>query len=81
MKDWLARAVRTLMQLVAGGALTALVNQFAADIDPQWTPYVLAGFTLLVAFAQNMIEDQTGKALLKPDSPPASKAVETVAKV
>lgn len=66
MSDPLRRAIRTLMQLVVGGGLTALVNQLAGDVPTKYAPYILIGFTLLVAFCQNWLEDNTAfPAVLK----------------
>lgn len=64
--DWWRRAVRTLLQLLAGGAFTALFDQVATDVPAAYTPYVVIASTLLVTTAQNYLED-AGKipALLK----------------
>lgn len=78
MKDWVARIVRTLAQMIAGGGFTLLFDQFVKDIDLKWQPYVALGATLLVTFVQNLLEDATGKAILKPASPPAPSTVQTV---
>lgn len=50
------KAVRTGAQLVAAGALTAAVNTFADGLAPNTKVYVLAGWTVLVALAQNTLE-------------------------
>ena len=68
MPDWGARILRTLLQLLAGGAFAALFEQVAHDVPPAYTPYVIIITTLLVTTAQNAIESATGKALLKPAS-------------
>lgn len=57
MSDATRRMVRTFLQMVAAGGLTALVNQIASDIPAAYTPYILIGFTLLTSFAQNWLED------------------------
>ena len=57
MNDATRRAVRTLLQMIAAGGLTALVNQFATDVPARYAPYVLVGFTLLTSYAQNYAED------------------------
>lgn len=51
------RFLRTLLQLIAGGALTALVDQLATDVPASLAPYLVIGFTLLVTLAQNTLED------------------------
>jgi hypothetical protein len=66
MPDWAARILRTCLQLIAGGALTALIEQVARDIPTEYMPYVLLINTLLVTIAQNFVEQQTGHAILKP---------------
>lgn len=81
MKDWAARVLRTLLQMIAGGGLTVFFDQAIRDIDPRYAPYVALGATLLVTFCQNIVEDAWGKAILKPSSPPAPADVEAVAKV
>ena len=77
MNDWIARIVRTLGQMIAGGGFTLLFDQLVHDIDPKWQPYVALGATLFVTFVQNLMEDMGAiPTLLKPASPPAPKAVE-----
>jgi hypothetical protein len=50
------RVVRTLLQLIVAGGLTALVNTFASGLDPSWMAFVLAGWQLVVTAAQNYLE-------------------------
>lgn len=50
------KAARSLLQLVAGGALTAAVNQLADGLSPNTKIYVLASWTVLIALAQNWAE-------------------------
>lgn len=54
------RILRTVLQLIAGGALYGLTQQFAGDVPAQYAPYVLGGYTLAVVVAQNALEDLTG---------------------
>jgi len=51
-----SRAGRTLLQLVAAGGLTALVNVLVVGLSPQAAALVLGGVTLAVTFAQNLLE-------------------------
>lgn len=66
MPDWAARILRTLLQLIAGGALTALIEQVKLDIPAQYVPYLVLLNTLLVTIAQNFVEQKSGYAILKP---------------
>ena len=50
------KAIRSALQLVAAGALTAAVNTFADGLAPNVKVYVLAGWTVAVALAQNSLE-------------------------
>lgn len=50
------KAVRTVIQLIAGGALTAAVNQFSDGLAPNIKPMVLAAFTVLITLCQNTLE-------------------------
>jgi hypothetical protein len=65
--DWLARILRTIVQLVAGGTLMGLFLQWQHDADPGIAPYIALVATLLVTIAQNICE-QMGwiPTLLKP---------------
>ena len=77
MKDWIARIVRTLAQMVAGGGFTLLFDQFVKDISDPYKPYVALAATLLVTFVQNALEDAgVVPTVLKPASPPAPANVE-----
>ena len=73
MPDWAARILRTILQLIAGGAFTALFDQIVRDVPVTYAPYVALVFTLFVTIVQNLVEQSTGKALLKP----ANAQVET----
>lgn len=66
MPDWVARVLRTLLQLLAAGAFTAFFSEVVKIIPPEYQPLAMAFFMLLVTFAQNWAEAATGKALLKP---------------
>ena len=52
----LRKAARTVLQLVAGGALTAAVNQFADGLSANTKVYVLALWTVVITLAQNTAE-------------------------
>jgi hypothetical protein len=56
MPDYLARILRTFIQLVAAGSFTALFQQIAKDVPASYTPYVLIVSTLVVTAAQNAAE-------------------------
>jgi len=55
--DWWRRGVRTLLQLLAGGAFAWLTDQLAVDLPAAYVPYVVGGYTVLVTLAQNALED------------------------
>lgn len=69
MNDALARIIRTVLQLIAGGGLTALFLQLANDVPDKYAPYIVLLSTGLVALAQVAVEELTGKALLRNSSP------------
>lgn len=50
------KGARTLIQLVAGGALTALVTAVAGGLSPQTAALVMGAWTVVVATAQNVAE-------------------------
>lgn len=52
----LRKGIRSIVQLAAGGALTAAVNTFADGLSPNAKVYVLAGWTALLAVLQNSLE-------------------------
>lgn len=55
MNRTLSRFLRTLLQLVAAGGLTAVVDA-VADLAPNAKPVVLAVSALVVTLAQNLLE-------------------------
>jgi hypothetical protein len=75
MPDYAARILRTLIQLLAGGAFAALFTQVAHDVPPQYAPYVVIVTTLFVSTAQNALE-QAGAipTILKPADAKVDKA-------
>lgn len=50
------KAIRTLLQLAAGGALTGLVSAIAGGLPPATQGLIMAAWTTMVAFAQNTAE-------------------------
>ena len=57
--DPIRRALRTLLQFVAAGGLTAVFNEVIAEIkDGRLAATVLALSLLLVSYAQNELEDR-----------------------
>ena len=76
MPDYIRRPLRTLAQMIAGGALTVLVDQLVLDLDGSQRIYVTIAFGLLVSFCQNILEDTTqmpalGKSPASPGQNPA----------
>lgn len=57
MSDTLVRILRSIAQLIVGGALTGLVDQVVTDVPGSYAPYVALGFTLLVVLVQNLSEE------------------------
>ena len=51
------RTLRTLLQLIAAGGLTALVTQISKDVPDSYAPYILLVSALIVTLAQNWLED------------------------
>jgi hypothetical protein len=66
----LKKAARTILQLAAGGALTALVNSVVGGLSPSLQGTVMAAWTAVVAFAQNALETAGAIPTLLPTSPP-----------
>lgn len=50
------KALRTVVQLAAGGALTALVSALSDGLAPSTQGVVMAAWTVLVTLAQNTAE-------------------------
>ncbi len=70
MNDGTKRIIRTVLQMVARGALYALTDQIAADLPGEYAPYIILGYTLLVTIAQNALESLGSVTpILKPDIP------------
>lgn len=81
----LKKALRTVIQLAVGGALTETVNRMADGLSPNTKVYVLAGWTVLIALLQNSLETAGKIPVLLPTpglvpniAPLAAKAVGTV---
>lgn len=67
MNDANARVVRSVLQFIAGGGLTALVAVLADGLSPASSAGLLAFNTLAVTMAQNFLEARgTIPSILKP---------------
>lgn len=64
------KGLRTLAQLVAGGALTALISAVAGGLPAATQGLVMAAWTTVVAFAQNSLETAGTIPTLLSTSPP-----------
>ncbi len=60
MNDYVSRALRTLIQMLAGGAFAVLFDAIVKQVDVQWQTLLAGFFALIVSFAQNYLED-TGR--------------------
>jgi len=60
VKDVVSRAARTILQLLAGGAFAQLFLALTNQADVQYQTILTCVFSVVVAFAQNYLED-TGK--------------------
>lgn len=63
MSNALRSATRVLLRLIASGALTAIVDQFAGGLSPAISALVLSGWASVLTYAQVAIEDKTGKKI------------------
>lgn len=54
----LNKGLRTLLQTIAGGGLTALVSALAGGLNPSLGGLLIAAFTALVAYLQNYFESK-----------------------
>ena len=55
--DWWRRGLRTLVQFIAGGGLTVLVDQLIIDIPDRYDAYVIIVAGALASVCQNYAED------------------------
>lgn len=58
MPDYVQRALRTLLQLLAGGGFAALFSALIDMTDVRYQALLAGFFVVLVAFAQNYLEDE-----------------------
>ncbi|HEV7534726.1 MAG TPA: hypothetical protein VGP90_03775 [Acidimicrobiia bacterium] len=65
----LKKAGRTILQLMTGGALTALVSAVVGGLSPSTQATVMAVWTTLVAFAQNSLETAGKIPTILPTTP------------
>ncbi|MDQ2684107.1 MAG: hypothetical protein M3Y37_11335 [Chloroflexota bacterium] len=73
MSDGVGRIIRSLLQLIAGGGLTALFLQLAEDVPESYAPYLVLLGTGLVAVAQILVEELTGTAVLRAPAGPIDR--------
>jgi len=74
MPDYVARILRTILQIGAAGGFTAFITEGAKLAPPEYAPMILAASLILVSFCQNLIEQMTGKSILKPSDADVAKA-------
>jgi len=66
MSKAIKRAVRSFIQFVAAGGVTALVDQLIVDLDPETAVIITIAFGTFVSYLQNALEDAgTVKPILK----------------
>lgn len=76
MSDATRRFLRTVIQLIASGGLTAIVDAVVGGLSPAMIALVLAVWQAVVTYCHNWLEDNTRfPAMLKA---PASQGVNPV---
>jgi hypothetical protein len=78
-RDSMWRIFRSVLQLIAGGGLTALLYQVAKDLPEGYAPYITLLSTGIVVLAQNAVEAMTDTKLIGPQvvsTKAANQAVE-----
>jgi hypothetical protein len=78
-RDSMWRIFRSVLQLIAGGGLTALLYQVAKDLPEGYAPYITLLSTGIIVVAQNAVEAMTDTKLIGPQvvsTKSADKAVE-----
>ena len=65
MNDAKRRALRTALQFVVAGGLTAVVNAWIIDLSQAWQVTITGLMTVAVSWAQNELEELGAPALLK----------------
>jgi hypothetical protein len=80
VNDAVSRALRTIVQMLAGGAFAVVFDALVKQVDVQWQTLLAGFFTLVVAFAQNYLED-TGRMPTLLGKKPVGKAAEDRPKV
>jgi hypothetical protein len=73
MSDGVGRIIRSVLQLIAGGGLTALFLQLAEDAPEAYAPYLVLLGAGLVAIAQILVEELTGTGLLRSPAEPINR--------
>lgn len=72
------KALRTLVQMIVSGGLTALVNTLASGLEPTTKLMVAAGWMFIVTFAQNNLETAGAIPTLLPTAGLVTSAAGTV---
>ncbi len=67
----IARPVRTGLQLVSAGVIVEFVDSTFWDMTDRQYGATVALLTMAIGFVQVLVEDKTGKAILRVPSPPA----------
>lgn len=57
IKKSLQRVGRTIIQMIAGGGMTVLIDQIATDLPTSWTAYFVIGWSIVVGAVQNIAEE------------------------
>ncbi len=70
MNRALRKATRTLLQVVASGAMTALIAAIAGGLQATTAAVVLAGWTVVVTYVQNALEGAGAIPTLLPSKLP-----------
>lgn len=80
MNRALRKASRTLLQVIASGAMTALVSAIAGGLEASTAAIVLAGWTVAVTYVQNALEGTGAIPTLLPSPTPGEAKPPIVAK-
>jgi hypothetical protein len=73
VNDSLARFIRSLAFMVAGGALQPLVDAFLVDLNDRYDPYVIVFYGLLINAVVLLVEEWKSTGIMRTPTPPEAK--------
>ena len=73
LNDSLMRWLRSLLFMIAGGALQPMIDQLIVDVNDRYDPYIIVFYGLFLNGVVLLVEEIKGTGIARTPEPPSAQ--------